>query len=279
MENSSSVRFLYGTVPGRGLLKTIQRLHLDRIAVWFLCSPLSRPVIPRYIRSNQIPMENFQEQTYGSFRDFFLREKKAYSFDPDPNHLISPCDGWLSVYPIDHSQGFRLKGSCYRVSDLIQDAQIAARFEGGQCLVFRLCASDYHHYCFVDDGTLERSGSIEGQLHSVQPIACETFPVFSLNRRAWSLLRTAHFGPVVQTEIGALVVGGIVNRSLSGPFRRGDRKGRFELSGSTIVLFLEKDRIRLRPELLAGLETAPEVRVELGMWIADRMERGRKDDQ
>lgn len=271
MENSASVQFLYGTAPGRFLLKGIQQLHLDRIAVWFLCSPLSRAIIPRYIRTNQIPMEQYQKQTYGSFRAFFLREKKNYTFDPTPDHLISPCDGFLSVFPVEENQGFSLKGSCYRVQDLIQDPETAALFTGGQCLVFRLCASDYHHYCYIDDGTLEKTGYIEGKLHSVQPIACETYPVFSLNRRAWSLLRTEHFGPVVQTEIGALVVGGIVNNQAEGTFSRGAKKGRFELSGSTIVLFFQKGAMELRPEILELLKQQPEVRVELGMWIGNRL--------
>ena len=197
MENSSSVRFLYGTVPGRGILKTIQCLHLDRIAVWFLCSPLSKPVIPRYIRNNQIPMEGYRQQNYRTFRDFFLREKKEYHYDMEATHLISPCDGWLSAFPIGEDQGFRIKGSYYKVSDLIDDPQTAAQFAGGQCLIFRLCASDYHHYCFIDQGTIRKSRYIEGQLHSVQPIACEKFPVFSLNVRLWFVLVNSFFGNFV----------------------------------------------------------------------------------
>ena len=107
-------------------------------------------------------------------------------------------------------------------------------------------------------------------LHSVQPIACETYPVYTLNRRYWSLLTTEHFGPVVQTEVGALIVGGIFNRLQNARFRKGMEKGHFELAGSTITLLFEKGRIRLREELLRQLETEGEVRVRQGMWIADR---------
>ena len=270
MKNSTSVKFLYGTVPGRFLLKTIQKLHLDRIAVWFLRSSLSRGVIPWYIKNNQIPMEKFVEEKYGTFRDFFLREKKEYVYNENPNHLISPCDGYLSVFPIEKDKGFHLKGSYYKVSDLVKDEKIADKFKEGTCLVFRLCASDYHHYCFIDNGTVEKTQYIEGQLHSVQPIACETYPVFSLNRRMWSYLETENFGPVCQVEIGALVVGGIVNEILEGSFKRGQKKGRFELSGSTIVLFMEKDSIELKPEILEALKDNPEARVTMGMWIGDK---------
>lgn len=269
MENSGSVKFLYGTAFGRGILKMIQGLHMDRIAVWFLRSRLSRCIIRRYIKNNKIPMELYEKAEYRTFREFFLREKLDKTFDREANHLISPCDGWLSVYPIEENQSFFLKGSHYKVEDLIQNPETAALFQGGLCLVFRLCASDYHHYCYVDDGTGENAHYIEGKLHSVQPIACETYPVFSQNRRVWTLLHTEHFGPVVQTEIGALVVGGIVNRQ-SGPFRKGEEKGRFELSGSTIALFLQKNQVQLREKLQKALQTAPEVRVNFGDWVAAR---------
>ena len=151
--------------------------------------------------------------------------------------------------------------------DFLQDETIADGFIGGTCLIFRLCPSDYHHYCYVDNGYQGKNHPIPGLLHSVQPIACETYPVFVLNRRSWCLLATEHFGSVVQCEIGALAVGGIFNEKEQGRFCRGDEKGHFELAGSTIVLLFEEENIRLRPELLAELSQAQEVRVQQGEWI------------
>ncbi|MBQ7754391.1 MAG: hypothetical protein IJR78_01510, partial [Clostridia bacterium] len=55
-ENDGSVRFLYGTALGRGLLKMVQTLHLDRVAVWYLRSGLSRPYIVKFARKNGIPL-------------------------------------------------------------------------------------------------------------------------------------------------------------------------------------------------------------------------------
>ena len=187
--------------------------------------------------------------------------------DTDPDHLISPCDGWLSAYGIRPDSSFSIKNSLYRVKDLLEDEALARNYRGGTCLIFRLCASDYHHYCYIDDGRQGPNHYIEGQLHSVQPIACEHFPIFTLNRRSWCLLDTAHFGPVIETEIGALVVGGIVNRP-EGPMVRGREKGHFDLCGSTIVLLVEPGRIELLPELAALMDTEQEVRVEQGQWVA-----------
>lgn len=269
-ENDALIRFLYGTVIGRGLLKLIQKLHVDRLIVRFLRSPLSRAFTAWYVRRNQIPIRQEELQQYATFRDFFVREKESERADITPEHLISPCDGWLSVYPIAESSSFAIKHSRYYIRDLIGDEKLAKNYHGGTCLVFRLCASDYHHYYYFDDGFQGQTHRIEGQLHSVQPIACETYPVYTLNRRCWCLLATENFGPVVQTEIGALIVGRIANIEGSSRFCRGMEKGHFELAGSTIVLLFEPDRIALRPELLIQLSEAQEVRVEQGDWIATR---------
>ena len=94
----------------------------------------------------------------------------------------------------------------------------------------------------------------------------ETYPVFALNRRLWNLLETKNFGPIVQTEIGALLVGGFSNNHPNGHFIKGEEMGRFELHGSTITLLIEKNRI----ELIDNLEAAfkHEIKVRQGEWIA-----------
>ena len=269
-KNDGSVRFMYGTALGRVLLKLVQWSHVDKVAVWFLRSPLSKPFYIRFAGKNGIVLTEKDKQTFRTYRDFFLRQRDDLDIDMDPDHLISPCDGYLSVYPIDKDSVFSIKGSHYRVSDLMQDPEAAKGFEGGTCLVFRLCASDYHHYCYIDDGHQGKNHLIPGVLHSVQPIACETYPVFTLNRRNWCLLETEHFGPVIQTEIGALIVGGIVNHREEGSFARGQEKGHFDLAGSTITLLFEPDRIELLPEIESALQKEEEVRVTLGMCVGSR---------
>ena len=47
---SGAVRFLYDTAPGRLLLKAIMAAHADRLAVVFLRSRLSRPMVGPYAR-------------------------------------------------------------------------------------------------------------------------------------------------------------------------------------------------------------------------------------
>ncbi len=269
-DNDTAVRFLYGTVIGRALLKLIQKLHADRLIVRFLRSPRSRAFTSWYVKHHHIAISQEELRKYSSFRDFFVRDREPHGMDITPGHLISPCDGWLSSFPIGENSRLLIKGSHYRLRDILEDEALAKNYVGGICLIIRLCASDYHHYCYFDDGFQGQTHYIEGQLHSVQPIACETYPVYTLNRRCWCLLATENFGPVVQTEIGALIVGGIANNEGNSRFCRGMERGHFELAGSTIVLLFEPNRIELRPEVAEQLSEGREMRVEQGMWIASR---------
>lgn len=265
--NSLAVRFLYGTVPGRAILKLILNTHADRLAVWFLCSPLSRPLVGWYAKRNSIHLSSRQKSSFRSFRAFFVRERESVSVDLEPDHLISPCDGWLSACPIWEDSTFVIKDSCYRLTDLLQDEELARSFHGGDCLIFRLCPSDYHHYCYIDDGYQGENHSIPGALHSVQPLACERFPVYTRNRRCWTLMVTDHFGPVAQVEVGALIVGGIVNQWENTQVFKGLEKGRFELAGSTVVLLFQRGRVHLRPHIGDIVTQGAEYRVTQGMWI------------
>lgn len=266
-KSSGTVNFVYGTLFGRALLKVVMKLHLDKIAVFFLRSSASKMIIGRYARKNQIPLTKEQKASFGSFRDFFVRTREDAPVDIIPDHLISPCDGLLSAFKIDSNSCFDIKNSHYGIDDFLQDKKLAENYQNGICLVFRLCASDYHHYSFIDNGYQGENHPIPGILHSVQPIACEKYPVYVLNKRSWCLLNTENFGPVVQCEIGALVVGGISNEIENSSFKKGQEKGHFELAGSTIVLLFEADKIELNPSVYEKLSQTDEIRVQQGEWI------------
>lgn len=154
-------------------------------------------------------------------------------------------------------------GPCHR-------QKIAKEFVGGDCVILRLCANDYHHYCYIDDGFQGRNHFVKGLLHSVQPIALENAPVYRQNRRMWTILDTVNFGKVAQIEIGALLVGGIVNDHENVMMRKGAEMGHFELIGSTIVLLFKKGHIDLLPEIKECIKGDKEVRVIQGQHIANR---------
>ena len=268
--SNAAMRFLYGNPVGRAMIKAMLAVKAPKVMAWYLHTPFSKGMIRRYIRKYNISMKGYPRIGYRSFSDFFERRKAKNSFDPEPNHFISPCDGHLSAYPISSESVFDIKGSSYRVSDLVDDVTLAGRFSGGQALVFRLAPNDYHHYCFIDDGFVHDHQFKEGQLHSVQPIALANVPVFRLNRRCRTLIETDNFGPVIQVEVGALAVGGIVNERENEPVKKGETMGHFSLMGSTIVLLVEKGRMELNPEIAEVLATGVECSVKMGQWIGGK---------
>ena len=219
-------------------------------------------------------MTPWQGQKFKSFADFFIR-KKEVTFDAEPTHLISPCDSWLSVYPIEEDSSFAIKGSRYKVGDLIagDDTGLAQQFHGGACLIFRLCPTDYHRYLYIDDGFQGKNHFIQGMLHSVQPICAEKYPIYTLNRRMWPPLETTHFGHVIQTEIGALVVGGINNYYEDVQMKKGDEMGRFEFAGSTITMLFQKDKIALLPAIAAATKGGAEYKVSAGQQIGESLQK------
>lgn len=270
-----TVRFLYKTTAGRCLLKLLMKTHFDRLMVRFLQSGLSRIIVPVYIRLNHVDLEDCEKKSFTSFRDFFMRKRKQTVVEGDDLALISLCDGYLSAYKVRENARFRIKGMDYTVEELAPGLENSERFQNGACLIFRLCASDYHRYMYFDDCVQGEHHYVEGELNSVQNCACETYPVYIRNRRTWSVLKTKHFGDVLETEVGAFVVGGIVNRMTpqdtalcsNGNVKRGMQKGHFDLAGSTIVLLFERDKIVLDERLREGLSSGGEVRVRMGEKI------------
>lgn len=268
-----SVKFLYSTCIGRGILKMIMHTKALPLAERFMKSPASKFIIKPYIKNNHINMKDFEGQSYNCFADFFSRSRDLVNFDTKSNHLISPCDSLLSIFPIDAGESFHVKDSYYKLSDLIPNKEVADKFNDGYCFIFRLCGSDYHHFCYIDDCYHHESHYIEGLLHSVQPIACDKYPVYRLNRRMWSLMDTKNFGPVAAIEVGALLVGGIVHEHENYEAKRGEEMGRFELAGSTMILLFTKEtkeKLQIPPQFMAALGGKKEIRIKQGQPIAKK---------
>lgn len=278
-KNDAPVRFLHGTSLGRVLLETMLFLRVPKFLGFLLRTPLSHFYIKKFIAKNKIDMSDFNNDTEGkqfkSFNDFFTRKKpeSALSFDTEKTHLISPSDSLLSAFKIEDNAVFRIKGFDYTLEDFFQNKKdllsekLKEKFSLGDCLVFRLCATDYHRYCYIDDGQQGKNHFIPGKLYSVQPLAAENFRIYTKNRRSWTIMETENFGTVAQIEVGAFSVGGIKNHLNGGHFKKGDEKGYFDLHGSTIVLLFEKDKIILNDEILEKTKNGDEFRVKYGQFI------------
>ena len=262
---------LYGNVFGRVLLKTLTAPAISKAAGCFMDSPPSKLLIKPFIRRSGIDTSQYIMTGFRSYNDFFTRAIKLGKrpIDRTPDHLISPCDSKLTAYKIGRDSIFRIKGSRYRVTDLLQNDFLAKRFSGGYCLIFRLEVDDYHRYCYIDDGTKSENTFIAGELHTVNPIALERYNIYKRNCREYTVLHTENFGDVVQVEVGAMMVGRIVNHHGEASFRRGDEKGKFEFGGSTIVMLFGRDSISIDEDILRnsaeGIETVVKYGEKIGI--------------
>ena len=229
----------------------------------------SKLLIKPFIKRSGIDTSQYIMYGFRSYNDFFTRvvkpEKRPVDFAPE--HLISPCDSKLTVYKISRNSIFRIKGSRYRVSDLLKNDFLANRYSGGYCLIFRLEVDDYHRYCYIDSGIKTDNTFISGELHTVNPIALARYNIYKRNSREYTVLHTDNFGDVVQVEVGAMMVGRIVNHHGEGAFSRGQEKGKFEFGGSTIVMLFGKDSIVPDTDILRNSAEGIETVVKYGEKI------------
>lgn len=271
--DSLALWFLYRTILGRMLLKLMVQPRVSRMAGRFLSSSASRWLVPCFIRCYKIHMENIliPKGGFSSFNAFFTRKRKTECCDMTCGHLVSPCDGLLTVAKISSNAVFDIKNTRFSLKDLLKDKKLAARFQNGKILIFRLTPQNYHRYCYVVDGKILCARKIQGKLHCVRPIALRSVPVFAQNSREYEVIAAGKFGTVIQMEIGALLVGkiknfqSVIDRTY---VNKGDEKGYFAFGGSTIVILLQEGSVVLNESLYERQDNNGEIPVHKGEFIA-----------
>ena len=262
------LKFLYETFAGRIILKLLSARWLSILAGKWLDRPSSKFLIKPFLKKGNIDLSEYQKEDYKCFNDCFTRHIKPENrpVDTRKDALIAPCDGLLRAYKIDDDLVMPVKESIYSIKDLLKKDECAKCFEGGTALVFRLCVDHYHRYCFPDNGRVTDDYFIEGVLHTVQPIALRNRPVFVENCRNIALLETENFGRIAQIEVGAMLVGKIKNHKIT-EFEKGMEKGMFLYGGSTIILLLEKDKVRVPQSCFKVTDNGTELKVKQGQRI------------
>ncbi|MGN1015638.1 MAG: phosphatidylserine decarboxylase [Faecousia sp.] len=263
---------LYDHAAGRLLLKVLTAPWVSKAGGWLLSTRASRVIVGPFARNSGIDLREYLGAPYGSFNDFFSRRirPELRPIPEDPDLFISPCDSRLTALPIGSDSRFTLKGTEYTLSSLLRNEELAEKFSGGWCLIFRLCVDDYHRYCYVADGDKEENIFIPGVLHTVNPIACDHYPIYKENAREYTVLHTADWGDILMMEVGALMVGKIVNHHGAARVARGQEKGYFQFGGSTVVLLVEKDRLALDPPYPENSRQGIETRVRYGQPIGKK---------
>ena len=268
---SKALKFLYTNRLGRILLAILIKPFVSRLVGCYMDSALSKQMIKSFIQKNNIDLSQYQKQNFSSYNDCFCRKIKDEFriFDSNPKHLVSPCDAKLTVYDIDSEAKFSIKGHDYSFDQLLRSKVLADEFVGGKLAIFRLSVDDYHRYSFFDAGTFLGETKIPGVFHTVNPLAVQLRPIYKENTRTYSVLDTNNFGKVVQMEVGALLVGRIVNDTIEpgSKFVRGQEKGHFEFGGSTVVLAFKKDIVVFDNDIIKNSTDDVETIVKMGECI------------
>lgn len=268
----------YESPIGKSLTELlIKRKLISKLYGNYCDTKFSKKKISSFINDFDIDINiaNKKTEDFTSFNDFFFRTltEDARPIDKDPSVLVSPGDGRLFAYDnISMDNLVQVKGITYSLSELIQDNEIAKDYEGGVCMVLRLCPTDYHRFHFVDSGIPTDTNFINGNYYSVNPVALERIPkLYCQNKREWSIFKSDNFGDIIHVEVGATCVGTIIQTYTPGNHvSKGDEKGFFKFGGSTTILFFKKDTITINEDILDQTNLNFECKVLMGETIGHK---------
>lgn len=273
------LKWSYESPIGKGLLELLVKRKLFSKFYGHYCdTKLSSKKIKSFVKDFNLNMDEYEKpiDEYTSFNDFFYRKLKptARETNKDKNIFISPSDSrLLSIDNIDENLSFKVKGFNYSLKEILGSKELADKYKGGICLIFRLCPTDYHRFHFIDDGVCSSTTKIKGNYYSVSPIALEKVSkVFTANKREYSILHSENFGDLLYLEVGATCVGGIIQTyKENSKVYKGDEKGFFKFGGSTVIILVEKDKLKLDEDIIYHSKKDIEVIVKMGEKIGVRI--------
>ena len=271
------IRWTYESPLGKSFLNIfLKRKIFSKLYGFFCDSKISRKKINNVIIEYNIDMNESIKQIkdFKNFNDFFTRKLHPSARPISKNDFISPGDGRLLAFEnIDLENIVQVKGFTYSLKELINDDSIADKYQNGTCLILRLCPVDYHRFHFVDNGTISSNNKIKGNYYSVNPIALSGIKkLFCKNKREWSILNSDNFGDILYIEVGATCVGTIKQTySPNTKVLKGSEKGYFKFGGSTVILFLEKNKIKIDSDILSETKKNIETKVKMGETIGIKL--------
>ena len=234
-------------------------------------SPESIEKIKGFVSSYDMDLSDAQKQEFTSFNDFFYRKLKpdARPFSSDSNVVISPADGKIFAYENITNQDFVVKGYRFNLLEYLQDTSLYNIYKNGSLVIVRLCPTDYHRFHFPVSGTIISHKKIEGDLYSVSPIALrKKVELICMNKRENTVIETKQFGKILYSEVGATMVGSIIQTYTNNRIKKGQEKGYFKFGGSTVILIFEKGKIKIDEDLLENTRKGIETAILMGNQIA-----------
>jgi len=240
-------------------------------------SPASASEIQGFVKEYQVDVSQLAKPDlteYKTFNEFFSRPLAvgARPVDPNPSSLVSATDCRLTVFPtITQATQVWIKGRDFTIASLLGDTQLASHFANGSIAIFRLAPQDYHRFHSPVDGTILNNTDIAGTYYTVNPMVVRTdLDVFTENRRIVSMIQSPTFGMVAFVQIGALLVGSIVQtgvKQIGATVTRGEELGYFAYGGSTVVAVFEPGMVVFDADLVNSSVNAYETYVRVGERI------------
>lgn len=241
----------------------------SRIYGYFQKQPVSLKKVGPFIEEYGIDTSEFVSKEFRSFNDFFTRKLKneARPISKDPNRAILPADGRYLVFPsLKQEDLFYVKGKRFDLNSFLNSGAYARRYADGSMVIARLNPTDYHRFHFIADGIPGKAKPIQGEYHSVSPIALKkNFSILWTNKRVITDIDTEAFGKILYVEVGAICVGTI--HQTYKPEKmvlKGDEKGYFSFGGSCIVLLFEKGAITFDKDLVMNSQNGFETKANMG---------------
>ncbi len=265
------LRWLYANPVGEMALEGLVKRKF--VSDWYgkkMDEPASKEKIKPFVKEFGIDMSQVADTNFKCFNDFFIRKLKptARPIDTSAKSVVSPGDGKILAYQNIDSADFIIKGIRFDLVKFLQDTMLAKNFKGGELYVLRLAPSDYHRFHFPLAGEVLKTKNIDGTYYSVSPIALrEKIRLLFSNKREYTLIHNDFAGDYIMAEVGATMVGSIIQTYQGKIVCKGQEKGYFKFGGSTIVLIFKKGKVKVDKDLLDNTKRGFETSVKMGEKI------------
>jgi len=199
------------------LTNRVPRRALTRFMGWL--SPIEQPLVRSaalglWKTFSDLDLSEAKKREFRSVQDCFTRELKegARPIAADPAILTSPCDGIVGAHGVvTDGTVVQAKGFPYTLAELLGDAALARRYEGGRFVTLRITPTMYHRFHAPADLRVEHVTYISGDTWNVYPIALRRVErLFCRNERAVLRCRlTASDTPMLLVPVAAILVASI----------------------------------------------------------------------
>ena len=98
----------------------------------------------------------------------------------------------------------------------------------------------------------------------------EKAEIFWLNKREYCIIKSPVFGNVVMIEVGATMVGSMIQTYQGTNLKKGKKKVILNLEVSTVVLLFEKNKIKIDHDLLVNTSKDFETIIKMGERIGEK---------